>query len=172
MCGNWEWHNASVYTLTRGALLKSDDWDEWQQSEFAQLDQYDEQGMFGTPVNATGDLSVFNLVWSYVVKELDKRKKARCTCDGSSRGGQVRVLDHTYANCVDQTSSRLFYAIAAMENLMVYGADVTNAFGEAEEPKQGFFPVTQILPYLEGPTKLQCHLGGPSSSSHRTQQEI
>ena len=94
--------------------------------------------MFGTPVNATGDLSVFNLVWLYVVKELDKRKKARCTCDGSSRGGQVRVLDHTYANCVDQTSSRLFYAIAAMENLMVYGADVTNAFGEAEAPKQGF----------------------------------
>ena len=112
-----EWHNASVYKLTRGALLKSDDWDEWKQSEFAQLDQYDEQGMFGTPVNATGDLSVFNLVWSYVVKELDKRKKARCTCDGSSRGGQVQVLDHTYANCVDHTASlRLFYAIAAMEN--------------------------------------------------------
>ena len=25
----WEWHNASVYKLTRGALFKSDDWDEW-----------------------------------------------------------------------------------------------------------------------------------------------
>ena len=52
--------------------------------------------------------SVFNLVWTYAVKELDKRKKARCTCDGSTRAGQVRVLDYTYANCVDQTSSRLF----------------------------------------------------------------
>ena len=134
----WEWRSASVYKLTRKTLLQSDDWEEWQQSEFAQLDQYEAQGMFGTPVNATGDMSVFNLVWSYVVKELDKRKKARCTCDGSSRGGQVKVLDHTYANCVDQTSSRLFYAIAAMENLQIFGADVTNAFGEAEAPKQGF----------------------------------
>lgn len=136
----WEWHNASVYKLTRAALLKGTDWEDWQNSEFAQLDQYDSQGMFGTPVNATGDLSVFNLVWSYVVKELNKRKKARCTCNGSSRGGQVRVLDHTYAKCVDHTSSCLFYAIAAMENLKIYGADVTNAFGEqAEAPKQDFY---------------------------------
>ncbi|EJK69950.1 hypothetical protein THAOC_08742 [Thalassiosira oceanica] len=134
-----EWHNASAYKLTRGAIMKSADREEWIQSEFAQLDQYDAQGMFGAPVRATSDLSIFNLVWSYVVKELDKRKKARCTCDGSSRGGQVRVLDHTYANCVDHTSSRLFYALAAKENLVIHGADVTNAFGEASPPKQGFY---------------------------------
>ena len=54
---------------------------------------------------ATDKDAIFNLVWTYVVKELDKRKKARCTCDGSTRGGQVCVLDYTYANCVDQTSS-------------------------------------------------------------------
>jgi hypothetical protein len=40
---------------------------------------------------------------------------------------------------VDQTSARLFYAIAAAENLMVYGADVSNAFAEAPPPKQGFY---------------------------------
>ena len=88
---------------------------------------------------ATDKDAIFNLVWTYVVKELDKRKKARCTCDGSTRGGQVRVLDYTYANCVDQTSSRIFYAVAAAENLLVYGADVANAFGEAPPPKQGFY---------------------------------
>ena len=137
--GVYSWQNASAYKLTRGALMKSPDWDDWLQSEFAQLDQYDAQGMFGDPVQATRDLSIFNLVWSYAVKELDQRKKARCTCDGSTRGGQVRVLDHTYANCVDHTSSRLFYALAAMENHMIYGADVTNAFGEAPPPKQGFY---------------------------------
>ena len=49
------------------------------------------------------------------------------------------MLDYTYANCVDQTSSRLFYAAAAAENLLIYGADVSNAFGEAPPPKQGFF---------------------------------
>ena len=35
----WEWNNASVYKLTRGALLKSTDWEDWQQSELTQLDQ-------------------------------------------------------------------------------------------------------------------------------------
>jgi hypothetical protein len=50
-----------------------------------------------------------------------------------------KVLDETYANCVDQTSSRLFYAISAGENLLVFGADVSNAFAEAPPPKQGFY---------------------------------
>ncbi|KAL7532841.1 hypothetical protein ACHAWF_004261 [Thalassiosira exigua] len=95
--------------------------------------------MFREPVQVDSDLSVFNLVWTYVAKELDKRKKARCTCDGSTRSGQVRVLDYTYANCVDQTSSRLFYACVAAENLAIFGADVSNAFGEAPPPKQGFY---------------------------------
>ena len=125
--------------LTRGKLLKDPDWSEWQQSEWKQLDQYYDQGMFGKPVRIDSTEAVFNLVWTYVVKELDKRKKARCTCDGSTRSGQVRILDHTYANCVDQTSSRLFYALAAAENLIVYGADVSNAFAEAPAPKQGFY---------------------------------
>jgi hypothetical protein len=51
----------------------------------------------------------------------------------------VHVLAETYANCVDQTSARLFYTVAAAENLLVYGADVSNAFAEAPPPKQGFF---------------------------------
>jgi hypothetical protein len=51
----------------------------------------------------------------------------------------VRVLAETYANCVDQTSARLFYAVAAAENLLVFGADVSNAFAEAPPPKQGFY---------------------------------
>ena len=64
---------------------------------------------------------------------------ALCACDGSLRGGQVRHLDFTYANCVDQTSSRIFYAAAAAENLVISGADVSNAFAEAPPPKQGFY---------------------------------
>jgi hypothetical protein len=51
----------------------------------------------------------------------------------------VHVLAETYANCVDQTSARLFYAVAAAENLLIYRADVPNAFAEASPPKQGFF---------------------------------
>jgi hypothetical protein len=51
----------------------------------------------------------------------------------------VRVLAETYANCVDQTSACLFYAVAAAENLLVYGADVSYAFAEAPPPQQGFY---------------------------------
>ncbi|KAL7528065.1 hypothetical protein ACHAWF_009840 [Thalassiosira exigua] len=125
--------------LTRGRLQRQSDWEDWQSSEWLQLDQYDKQGMFGDPVAVESKAAFFNLVWSYAVKVADGRKKARMTCDGSTRAGQVRVLDYTYANCVDQTSSRLFYAISAAENLLIYGSDVSNAFGEAPPPKQGFF---------------------------------
>ena len=128
-----------VMKLTRGKLLRQDDWSEWQTSEFLQLDQYDSQGMFGSPEAVESNEAVFNLVWSYGIKALDARKKARCTCDGSPRSGQVRILDETYANCVDQTSARLFYGIAAAENLLVFGSDVSNAFAEAPPPKQGFY---------------------------------
>ena len=128
-----------AHKLTRGVLLKQTDWEEWQQSEFLQLDQYELQGMFGEPVLIRDGNAVFNLVWTYAVKEVDGRKKARCTCDGSTRGGQVRVLDYTYANSPDHTCSRLFYAIAAAENLVIFGADVSNAFAEAPPPKQGFY---------------------------------
>ncbi len=94
--------------------------------------------MFGTPVTVESNEAVFNLVWSYGIKAVDVRKKARCTCDGSSRSGQVHVLDEMYANCVDQTSAHLFYGIVAAENLIVYGSDVSNAFTEAPPPQQGF----------------------------------
>jgi hypothetical protein len=33
----------------------------------------------------------------------------------------------------------MFCAIAATENLLIYGADVSNVFAEAPPPKQGFF---------------------------------
>ena len=95
--------------------------------------------MFGLPVAVESNKAVFNLVWLYSIKAVDGRKKARCTCNGSTRSGQVCILDKTYANCVDQTSTCLFYRIAAAENLIVYGADVSNAFAEAPPPKQGFY---------------------------------
>jgi hypothetical protein len=98
--------------------------------------------MFGDPVPRLKDMAVFNLIWSYNIKAEDGRKKARCTCDGSTRGGAVRVLDHVHANSIDQTGSRIFYALSAVENKLVFGSDVSNAFGEAPPPKQGFY----ILP--------------------------
>ncbi len=95
--------------------------------------------MFGTPVAATEDDAIFYLVWTYAVKAVDGCKKAWCTCDGSTWSGMVRVLAETYANCIDPTCACLFYAVAAAENLLVSGVDVSNTFAEAPPPKQGFF---------------------------------
>jgi hypothetical protein len=128
-----------VMKLTRGKLLQQDDWTDWQDSEFLQLNQYGAQGTFGTPVAPTNEDAIFHLVWTYAIKALDGRKKAQCVCNGSTRSGMVHVLAETYANCIDQTSARLFYAAAAAENLLIFGADVSDAFTEAPPPKQGFF---------------------------------
>jgi hypothetical protein len=75
----------------------------------------------------------------YSIKVVDGQKKACCICDGSTWSGQVQVLAETYANCVDQTSACMFYAFATAENLLIYGADISNAFTEAPLPKQGFY---------------------------------
>jgi hypothetical protein len=129
----------SFNNLTRGKLLKQDDWADWQNSEWLQLDQYYSQFMFGDPVKVKDRSNVFFLVWTYTIKDVDGRKKARCACDGYSRGGKVRVLDYTHSNCIDHVASRMFYALAAAENMQVWGADVGNAFAEAPPPKQGFY---------------------------------
>ncbi len=95
--------------------------------------------MFGQPVPIEEEMSVFHSVWTYAIEALDSRKKTRWACDGSPRLGQAKIPDETYANCVDQTSSRLFYAVSAAESLLIFGADVSNALAEAPPPKQGLF---------------------------------
>ena len=95
--------------------------------------------MFGAPTTVEDEAAVFRLVWSYNINQLDNRKKVRCACDGSPKTGVARILDYTNANCVDHTGSRMFYAIAAVKNFLIYGADITNAFGDAPPPKQGIF---------------------------------
>ena len=99
-CGDVWNFKSLAYKLTHGKLLKQPGWSEWRASEWTQIDQYYDQGMFGKPVRVDSNEAVFNLVWTYVIKELDKRKQACCTCDGSPRSGQVRVLNQTYDNCI------------------------------------------------------------------------
>jgi hypothetical protein len=91
--------------LTRGKLLQQSDWQDWQESEYLQLNQYHSQGMFGSPVATKEGDAIFHLVWTYNIKAVDGRKKARCVCDGSTRSGKVLVLAETYANCAEQTSA-------------------------------------------------------------------
>jgi hypothetical protein len=136
--GDVRQYTTRVMRLTRGRLLKQDDWIDWQTSKFLQLDQYADQKCFGDPTLVDKDDAVFHLVWTYNIKALDGRKKALCVCDGSSRSGSLKILDEVYANCIGQTSSRLFYTVLAAKNLLIFGSDVCNAFAEAPLPKQGF----------------------------------
>ena len=128
-----------VMKLTRGKLLQQTNWSDWQELEYLQLDQYEAQGMFGSPIAPADDDAIFHLVWTYAIKAVDGRKKAWCICDGSTRSGMVKDLAENYANCVDNMSACLFYAVVAAENLLVFGADISTAFAEAPLPKQGFF---------------------------------
>jgi hypothetical protein len=86
--------------LTRGNFLQQDDWLEWQNSEYLQLNQYNAQGMFGETVLVDKGEAIFYLVWTYGIKTLDRQKKTRCVCNGFSHSGLVKVLDETYANCM------------------------------------------------------------------------
>jgi hypothetical protein len=122
--------------LTRGKLMKQSDWEEWSAAEKLQWDQYEAQGMLSVPCPLPHGAMKFNIVWQYDIKH-DGRKKARATCDGSTRGNVVRVLDHTYAGTPDHIGQRIFYGICAAENLLVFGSDASNAFAEAGPPRQG-----------------------------------
>ncbi len=125
--------------LTCRKFLNQNNWSDWQGLKYLQLDQYDAQRMFGEPVAVTQEDAIFHLVGTYAIKAVNDRKKACCVCDGSTCSGMVHILAETYANCVDQTSSCLFYAISAAENMLIFGIDVSNAFAKAPSPKQGYF---------------------------------
>ena len=47
-----------------------------------------------------------------------------------------------HAGCINHTTSRMFYAMSAAGGMMIYGAEVTNVFGDAPPPAQGL----HILP--------------------------
>ena len=127
-------------TLRRRDLLQRNDWNDWENSEWLQLNQFNRQGMFGTSCPRKHGVGLFNIVWTYSIKiDGSNTKKARCTCDSSPRSGQAPTLDHTYAAYIDQNAARLFYAITAQRNHIIAGGDASNAFGESEGPRQEYY---------------------------------
>jgi len=121
--------------LTRKWLMQQSDWDDWQKSEWKQLDQYEQQKMFGQPEPRPSKANILTLLWTYLVKT-NGVKKARCCCNGNpGRQGSI-TLSHTYAACVlEQPAQRIYWGIVALEELIAVGADASNAFAEAPPPK-------------------------------------
>ena len=120
--------------LTRRYLKTLSNWNKWRKSENVQLDLYAKQNMFRAPIACPPNANVLHLLWAYRVKD-DGTLKARCVCNGNPRRKGTVTLDHTYAACLAQTGSRIFWALSAVQGLLVVGADASNAFAEAPAPK-------------------------------------
>ena len=120
--------------LTRRYLKTLSNWKDWQNAEYTQLDLYHKQNMFKAPVARPKNSNILNLLWAYKIKD-DGTLKARCVCNGNPRRKGTVTLDHTYAACLEQPGSRVFWALSAVQGLIVVGADASNAFAEAPAPK-------------------------------------
>ena len=135
-------NNIVPVKLTRRIVKQKEDWTQWEQSEFKQHDAYEAQDMFGPPIpppkhyDEKGNrvnITILPFVWTYLYKDGNKQK-ARGTCNGGRRYGKAVTLAHTYASCIEQPAARLFYSLAALENMIILGADASNAFAEAPAP--------------------------------------
>ncbi len=60
-----------VMKLTCGKLLQQQDWNDWQESEYLQLNQYQDQGIFRQPTAVSEEDAVFHLVWTYNIKAVN-----------------------------------------------------------------------------------------------------
>jgi hypothetical protein len=100
--------------FNRHTSQKQLDWNDWIPAEWIQLDNYNKQAMFGAPCTAPIDASFFYWVWLYSIKPHENnRKKVRCVCDGSTRGGKTMINGATYAPTPHQIDFRLQLALAA-----------------------------------------------------------
>ena len=128
-------------------LQLQEDWNDWLQSEFKQLDQYKDKNMFDKPTNLPPHANLLHLLWTSIIKD-DKTKKARCVCNGSPRMTRSVTLVETYTDSFDQVAFKVFWAATAINNYIVLGVDAANAFAEAGAPKAPLY-VTIDKPYRE-----------------------
>mmetsp|Transcript_10383 Transcript_10383/g.14952 ORF Transcript_10383/g.14952 Transcript_10383/m.14952 type:complete len:1434 (-) Transcript_10383:2326-6627(-) len=124
--------------FTKKQIMQRDDWTEWEDGQFKQLDMYWNQGMFSNPLPLPKNSNALRMLWRFNLKACGT-KKSRMVCNGSPNQKGTVTLGHTYANALDAASERLFWAIVANEGLIAIGADVSNAFAEAPAPKAPLF---------------------------------
>ena len=127
-------NKVSTKRLTRRKLQQSGQWDKWKASEWKQLDQYWNQKMFGEPCVLPPNANVLNLLWAYSIKD-DGTLKARMVCNGKPSDKNTVIFGYTFAKSLDHVGARIFWATAAAKNMIVQGADASNAFAEAQAPK-------------------------------------
>jgi hypothetical protein len=80
--------------FTQQQLKPRSDWQTWKESEWKQLDSYQAQNMFGTPIRRPAQATVLPFVWTYLFKDSIKPKICR-TCNSGKRYGKAVTLAHT-----------------------------------------------------------------------------
>ena len=93
--------------LTRRKLKKMENWILWRNSEWKQLDQYEEQETFGAPCPLPPGANVLDLLWTYIVKTCGTLK-ARCVCNGQPSNRNTVIFGYTFAKMLDHVGSRIF----------------------------------------------------------------
>ena len=94
--------------------------------------------MFGNPTKLPMGANLLYLLWTYLVKD-DTTKKAKCVCNRFSRMTGYVTLTETYAGSLDQSASKLFWAVTAINISVAIGTDVANTFAEVDAPKVPLF---------------------------------
>ena len=57
------------WKLIRKLLQQQPDWNDWQESEYKQLDQYKDQDTFREPEPQLKGANLLNLLWCYLIKD-------------------------------------------------------------------------------------------------------
>jgi hypothetical protein len=125
-------------SFTRRKLKGLSNWNEWQESEFKQLDSMAKQEMYGKPCLPPKDAIILRQHWNYSLKA-DGTRKARKCCDGSPRSAPQLKLANTYSSCIEQPCMRMFFALCAHEGFIALKVDATNAYANSPPPDQPTF---------------------------------
>jgi hypothetical protein len=121
-------------TFTRRKLKTLPTWELWHLAETKQLDQFERLGMYGRPCRPPQGAIILRSHWQYRVKTSGKRRSRQC-CDGSARAApRLHAMAETYASCIEHPIFRLFLALSASLNYLIYGGDAQDAFAHSPAP--------------------------------------
>ena len=90
--------------------------------------------MFSAPMPLPPDTNCLPFIWTYILK-ICSTKQARRVCNGSPRMKGTVTMGKTYAASLNHVPSRIFWALTAIHNNIMIGADASNAFAEASPQK-------------------------------------
>ena len=79
-----------------------------------QLDWQSDQCVFGAPCLQPKEGNMLPLILTYLIKN-DGTLKARCTCNDSPRMKGTITIGHTHAASLEQSGTRLFWALSVLE---------------------------------------------------------